>query len=914
MKRLIRKLAWQFNRRRKEDEIREEIAFHLEAEARELDADETTGTTAEQKARKEFGNVTLHREDVRAAWSWRWIEWLGQDLRYAARTARRNPLFMLLAVASLSMGIGANTALFSLFDTMVLSKLQVPAPDELVTFHWVGPNNVRGLARTYGAVSAVGEAGAEFSYEAFQRFRAQNQTLQGIAAFAPASSLNVVADGGSEVVEGQYVSGAYYSVLGVRPALGRLLSEEDDQPGRDAAAVLGYAYWRRRFGGNPSVVGESLLINGLSFTIVGVAPEGATDPIGMGRSDPAISLPLSAEARLPKASLTLLDRPNAWWLLVIGRRADGVTLEQVGANFAAQFRGTSREDWDVYRESDPGVPVGTEALVPDLQAVNGSRGAYGLSQPILIGIAMAGGLFLIVLLVICLNLASLMLSRLAARRQEFGIRRSIGAGPGRIRRQLLTEAAFLALIGGMAGILVAASLLRLMPALLPAGVRSAIDVGRMDPAVFVFSFLLALLTVLVFGLGPSFRASRGTDMPTTHAPGLTRARVRLGHRLLTAEVALSLLLLVGAGLCIRTLGNLRTAPVGFDADDLLVFTTNPRLAGYGEEPSEAQAVYTRVLDGLREVPGVLEASFSGFAPLSGSNRSTAAFFPDGDAAPTLVATLNVHPDFFQTMGIPLLAGRGFDARDTAEAPLVAVVNQAFVRRYLGGGNALGRRFGFDGNDRDAVEVVGVVADARYATVRDAVPPVVFTHDAQYARGSSSRTFEVRTAGSPEVLAPAVRDAVSRIDPRLPVLDLSTFSDHMEVGFTAERIFAWVTTLLSGLALLLSMTGLFGLASYSVAQRTREIGIRMALGARRETVLGQTIRDAIRPVVVGIGIGTLGSIAMTPVLGNLVFGLAPYDPITLGVAALMMLGVAALAAYAPARRAARVDPVVALRSE
>jgi predicted permease len=434
----------------------------------------------------------------------------------------------------------------------------------------------------------------------------------------------------------------------------------------------------------------------------------------------------------------------------------------------------------------------------------------------------------------------------------------------------------------------------------------------MDPPVFAFSFLLALLTVLVFAFGPAAGASR--TVPMSRGSGVTRARARLGRRLLTAEVALSLLLLVGAGLCIRTLGNLRTAPVGFTADNLLVFTTNPRFAGYGEDPSEAQGVYTRVLDELRAVPGIRQASFSGFAPLAGSSRRMALFLPGSVAAPAIVATLNVHPDFFETMNIPLVGGRRFDSGDTADAPLVAVVNQAFVREYLADGGSIGRRIGFTAEERDGVEVIGVVADAGYASVRDATPPVVFTNDAQYARGTSSRTFEVRTAGPLEGMAAAVREAVRRVDPRLPVLDLDTFTNHMEGGFAVERIFVWVTTVLAGLALLLSMTGLFGLASYSVAQRTREIGIRMALGARRETVLSQTIRDAIRPVIVGISIGILASLALTPILGNLVFGLAPYDPITLGAAALMMLVVAALAGYVPARRAARVDPVIALRNE
>ena len=835
---------------------------------------------------------------------------------------KTNRAFTALAVLSLALGIGANTALFSVVHTAVLAELPLPDADQLLTFRWVGPNDVRANGRSYGTTPpdpVAGRAGSEFSFAVFEQFRSVNETLTDLAAFAPAVGLNVVADGIAEAVAGRYVSGNYYDVLGVSVFAGRPISVGDDTTSASPVVVLSYKYWESRFQADPAIIGSSILINGLSFTVVGVAASGERDPSGMGRPAPAVSMPLAVEARLPKTNQTLMTQRATWWLLLMGRSKEGVTREQVRANFEPVFQSTVRDDWEAYRNAFPDRPQRTtgEPQIPGLRVVVGAHGVYGVPQQALVGIGILGVIFGVVLFVVCINLAALLLSRMTARQNELMVRKAIGASRGRVVRQLLTENVVLAVIGGALGVLVAYWCLSFLPSLLPPLTRSQFtnqwDLVQINWLVFGFAETVASLTVILFGLGPALRASRA-DAALTVGSASTRyasGRSRLGRGLLTAEVALSLLLLVSAGLFLRTLTNLRSVAVGFNPDNVLVFTIDPQVAGYDSE--QAGELYERLLEQLEAMPEVRAASYSGFAPLTGSNRRTNVFFANLNSEPTNVATVNVHHEFFRTMEIPLLEGPGFTANDGPDTPRVAVVNEAFVRTFLSDADPVGSRFGTSSTELRDIEIVGVVADAKFSSLRDPAGPVFYSPASQ-GFGSSRRTFAVRTAIDPERMAATVSDAVRSLDGQLPVLSLSAYLEGIESTLIRERIFSAAASLFGTLTLVLSMTGLFGLMSYSVARQTKEIGIRMALGAERGTVLRKVLRESLTLTGVGILIGLAAVLAVTPLIGRFLFGLPPHDPATILSVVLLMLFVATLAAYLPARHASRVDPVVALRHD
>lgn len=869
---------------------------------------------------RQFGNVMRLKEESRAAWSWVFVERLCQDVHYALRTMRANWTFTLLATLSLAVGIGANTALFSVVNTVVLAELPLPDADEIVTFRWVGPNDVRLSGRNYGVTPpdpVAGQAGSEFSFAAFDRLRSVNETLTGLTAFAPAgSALTLTADGVTDPVIGQYVAGNYYSLLGVPVILGRAISPGDDLPDAPPVVVLSHEYWERRFQADAATIGRTILVNGLSFTVVGVGAPGTSDPSGMGRTAPAVSMPLAVEARLPKTNQTLLTRPAAWWLLMMGRLREGVTREQVQANFETVFQVAVRTDWEARRNATdaPTPPIAGEPQIPGLRVVDGAHGVYGVPQPALAGIGILGIVFVLVLGVVCVNLASLLLSRMNARHEELTVRRAIGASRGRLLRQLLTENALMAAIGGALGVGVAYWCLWALPGILPPLTRPDLvnqwDLVQIRWPVLAFAEAVALLTVLFFGLGPALRASRAPAALHVNARASASPRSALVRGLVAGQVGLSLVLLVAAGLFLRTLTNLRSVPVGFNPNNVLVFSIDPQVLGY--DPQQARALYEQLLGELDAMPAVEAASYSGFAPLTGSNRSAMVFFPDS-GRPTPVPTVNVHHDFFRTMGIPLIAGPGFVGQYATDSPRVAVVNEAFVRAFLGDGDPVGSRFGISSDAREAIEIVGVVADTNFRTLREPVGPIYYSPDSQ-GFGSSARTFEVRTVSDPEPLAASVFDIISRLDPRLPVFRMATYLDGIESTLVVERIFASATSFFGAMTLMLSMAGLFGLMSYTVSCRTREIGIRMALGAGRSAVLGAVLKEALLLTGAGVVLGLVGAVLVTPLIASFLYGLSPHDPLAIAAAVAVMLLVAALAGYLPARRASRLDPIESLRHE
>jgi predicted permease len=826
-----------------------------------------------------------------------------------------------VVVLSLALGIGANAALFSAVNGMLLTKIRVQDPDSLVRFRWAGRNDMVTSSSDYGTVQrGPGDENVRttFSYPMFRQFAADNKTLTDLFACAPNSRVIVVVNGQAELASALVSTGNYYQVLGVRARLGRTLVPDDDRPDAPPVAVISSKYWHTRFGTDPAVLGKTVRVNDVLVTIVGVLdPDftGVQQPVDQA---PDVSLPLALFPQLDTATgPSRLSRPTYWWLQVMGRVRPGVTPEQVKGNLEAVFQNTARAGMDAYLKglSDTERAVSSNRNrheVPRLRVEPGNRGIYDVSSTDLRSVTILGVVVALVLLIVCANVANLLLSRATTRQKELSVRLSLGATRGRLIRQLLTESLLLAAIGGTLGLLIAYWGRQLLPG--PTGQAAGLDWRMLS-----FVGVVTLLTGLVFGIAPAFR---GTGMNLTSAlkensRSVVAARSALSRALLVVQVAVSLVLLVGAGLFLRTLTNLRHVDVGFNPQNLVLFRVNPALNRYDE--ARMTTLYRDMLDRLGAVPGVRGAAMSQPALLSGSVSSTSFYVqgrsyppgrPQGDAND--VNRLVVSPNFFAVMGIPIVAGRALTARDDAKAPKVAVINEAAVRKFFPTQNPLGQHFGSSPETTGQVEVVGVLRDAKYDSVRDSAPPTMYVPYPQTRLGNA--VFELRTAGAPSGVMSAVRETIRQIDPNLPLTDVSTQIEQVEKRFANEKLFAQAYSLFGALALLVASIGLFGLMSYSVSRRTNEIGIRMALGAQREDVLRLVMRESMILVAIGIVAGLGIAIAASRSVETLLFGLPPRDPMAMAAAIGVMVVVSGIAGYLPARKASRVDPMVALHYE
>ena len=831
-----------------------------------------------------------------------------RDLRYAFRVLLQAKGWTAVVLVSLALGIGANTALFSAVNGLLLQTIPVADPEGLVRLRWVGENDMVRSRSSYGytadTVAGVRVA-STFSYPIFEQLSASNETLVGMFACAPSRRLNVVVDGQAEIASGFLASGNYFNVLGVPALVGRGITPDDDRAAASPVIMISHAFWGRRFGLDPGVVGKVVTVNNTPVTIVGVLPPEHTGVQRPVDDAPDIHLPLTLDPQLGEQAR--LGESTYWWLQIMGRLKPGVTPEQVRGNLEGVFRAAARTGMDFYLE---GLTAEQRSLsrnrdrtdVPRLQVDSGSRGVYDPSPRSTRQALILGAVVVLVLLIVCANVANLLLSRATARQKEIAVRLAVGATRARLVRQLMTESVVLATIGGGLGLVVAYA------------ARQWLPFGQTAPfdwRVFAFASVLSLAAGFVFSLVPALRATRVDLSGSLKESGRSVARTRtlLSKALLVGQVAVSLVLLVGAGLFLKTLGNLRDVEVGFNPSNILLFRVDPGLNGYDEE--RTAAVYDRIAEGVRSIPGVRSVSLSQSAFLAGSTW-TSTIHIQGSEASHGSHMMRVSPEFFETMEIPVLAGRVFDARDGKDAPEVVVINDAAAREYFGRESPLGRRFGFSPETRGEIEVVGVVRDVKYSDVRAAPPPTVYRSHAQSPGGS--RTFEVRTAGLPGPLTAAVREAVQRVDPNLPLMDISTQAEQIERRFSQERLFARAYSVFGGLAMLLASIGLFGLASYNVAQRTKEIGIRMALGAEGSDVTRMVLRESLVLVGVGVGLGLVAVLVTGRLVASLLFELAPTDGLTIAQAVIAMVAAAALASYLPARRAARVDPLIALQYE
>ncbi len=973
-----------------------------------------------------------------------------QDIRYGMRMLGKSPGFAAVAILTLALGIGANTAIFSLIDAVMLRSLPVKDPSELMMLKWSARHapDIHGYMTSgdcpmqMGLLGSENPSGCEFSEPMFQRFE-QAGAFSGIAAFAGEGQLDLTGNGPATVINGQAVSGDFFRTMGVKSAAGRLIEPSDDLKSAAPVAVLNYGYWQSAFGGSRDAIGRTIELNNVAFTIIGVAEQKFTG-ITPG-SDYDVWVPLAADEQINPREQVIdrlggfkrEDDPATWWLTIVGRMKPGMQVAQTQAEVSAIFSNEMLHGMvPMFHGGGPGGPGGGGGMmqmrigggprpvpgggmppmgappqqgsknakanfffgpgapaaggppaggapkmalggpqstgkqkmmlggpqgaapaaapqaasrengphtfsVPEdnpaitlVSAQSGLTGQRGRFEHPLYVLMLAVG---IILLIACANVAGLMLARAATRRKEMAVRLTLGAGRSRVVRQLLTESVLLSVLGGILGVLFAYWGAHAIVSFVSSNqTRPMAFATGIDMRVLGFTVAICLLTGILFGIAPAFRSIRvdltpalkegeGGSASLGHPGGKWLGIFSLGNGLVVAQVALAVVVLVGAGLLVRTLANLRGVDLGFNAHNIIDFSLNPSLAGYST--AQVDSFFLDLQQRLAATPGIQAASYSGVGLLSGGLGITGFHWPgtpqdqESDAD-----VLDVGASFFQAMQIPFLAGRDFTASDfdvaaansgatPTKAPTPAIVNQAFVKKYLGKENPLGKLFGEEPADANGPgnpgwEIVGVVRDAKYNDLRSDIEATMYTPQ----RGIGGATFELRTAAEPSAILPTIRKVAAELNPNLPLFQVSTESEQIDRLLFEQRLIARVSGFFGVLALVLACIGLYGLLSYEVSRRTREIGIRMALGAQPGSVLKLVLRQGIALAIVGAVVGIGVALSVTQYLSAMLYDVHADDPATIAAVAVLLIVVAVAACYIPARRATRVDPMVALRYE
>ena len=895
-----------FSRRRLYDELSEEIRAHLDEKIEELLARGMPRKEAVASARRELGNLTLLEEDSRAVWRWPSAEDFFMDIRYGLRTLARNPGFTAVAVLTLALGIGANTAIFSLMNAVLLRNLPVKNPSQLVLF---------GAGRWGGIMDEVPSRSWQlFSFPFYRDVQADKSVFTDVTAMEsmPNDVHGTIGESSeSEAIQARLVSGTYFSTLGVHPILGRTFTEDDDRiPGGSPVAVASYGWWKRRFGGDPSIIGKKMSVGPTVYTVIGVAPAeffGTT----VGES-PDVWIPLSMQELLPPGWKGLHDKLFQS-LYIIARRKPGVSVEQAQANLNLRFQQFLHE----IIGSHP-----TQKQLDDIQRafIELTPGALGISRlraqfskPLRILMAAVG----LVLLIACTNIANLLLARARNREREIAVRMSIGAGRMRVIRQLMTESFLLATLGAILGIAFATWTSKLLLLMVSAGAQTLPLSVAPDSRVLLFTLLVSLVTPLLFGMAPAWRAAR-IELNSSLKNRRSTAPVHspLAKALIVAQVALSLVLLIGAGLFLRTLVNLTNVDMGFNKNSVLLFQIEPASVGYKED-SRLARLYEQIEQRVTAVPGVQAASFSMFTFNQGSWSEDAWAQQESPEVKSNREILynKVGTGFFSTLGLPLVAGRTFDLQDTANSLKVAVINETMARRFFPNMSPLGRTFRFGGpdakleNDRT---VIGVVKDAKYMALKERRWPAAYLPYSQEV--GYLWDFEVRYSGDAGSIMAAIREAIRQVDPRIPVTGVGTLAEEVDRSVVDQRLTAQLSSVFSIVAVFLACMGIYGLMSYSVVHRRNEIGIRMALGAQQGQVLRVILRQGFLLAAAGVAVGVALAFVLTRFLGSLLFDVRPVDSVTFVCVACLLMLVSLSACYLPARRAMRVDPFVALRYE
>jgi putative ABC transport system permease protein len=867
-----------------EDGMDAEMRFHLDSRTADLIARGMAPDAARRRARLEFGPIEKQKDLARASRGLRLLDEIQADLRYTLRTLARNKGFTAAAVVTLALGIGANAAIFTLIDALMLRWLPVHRPQEL-------------LQLTFGS---PGETPSDsFSYPLVTALDAQRDVFHGVAGF---TGFPLTTGTGTAMtrVPAAIVTGGYYETLGIAPAAGRLLTRADDTPGAPLVAVASDGYWARHYARSHAAIGQSVLVNGVPVVLVGVSPRGFAGANVGAVAD--LTIPVAALPRL-QPELAQLPGPGNFWLRVLTRLQPGVTESEARARLAVAWpriaEASIAPHWPASRQQ--AIIKAVPGFMPGGTGWTYLREMYVKPLQVLMGVVA------LVLLIACANVASLLLARASARRRELAIRLAIGAGRGRIVRQLLVESATLSLIGAAAGIALATLGGNVLVHIISTGPAAMVFDLTPNWHVVAFTTLVAVATTLLFGLAPAIQSTAAGPAPALKDDARTGAsRSRLLPALVTAQLALSLILLIAAGLFVRTLRNLQTMDPGFRSDGVLIADLGAR-----------QAIPGTLLEDVRRIPGVVSASVSTHTPLSGSLWSEPAV-PAGQPIPERDTALFVGagPDFFSTLGVPLVAGREFTGRDTRATTAVAIVNQRYAERFLANRNPIGQHLAavVRGERRD-LEIIGVAGNTNAASLRRSPAATVYVPYAQLT-GDVPSTIEARVAGAAGTL-PSAADAMRQLlQPSLPnaPVEVRPLSSQVAATIVQERMMATLGGAFGVLALVLASVGVYGLLAYGVARRTREIGIRMALGAQRRGVMALVIAAALRPLVLGVAIGLPAAWAASRWIESLLFGVKATDPMAIAAATIVLLAVAHAAAWIPARRAARIDPLVSLRSE
>jgi predicted permease len=946
-----------WNWQKRSDELEKEIRHHLQmAETERLERG-ASEYEAQAGARREFGNVGLVKELARDAWGWRWLLDLFEDLRFGMRTLRKSPGFAATVIVTLALGIGANTAIFSLVDAALLRAIPVRNAGQLVLLRWkarVLPKHMSNSS--YGDCESdfqpTGAFGCSLSEPFFRKVLKDNDVFSSVAAFAGSQRLNVSGNGAANIADqATYVSGSYFETLGIKPALGRLISREDVTTSSGPVVVLSYHYWQKQFTKSPDVLGKTILLNRVPFTIVGVAEE-KFDSLSPGNGF-VMWIPVSTAARLELPWNNREMTSTYWWLVIVGRMKPEVPVERARAELNTLFRNETESGDNGQAMLGP-EDGGALEVVPIEKGLTGAR--TDLEASLCVLMAAVG----IVLLIACANVAGLMLARSASRQREMALRFALGASKGRIFRQLMTESLMLAGMGSVAGISLASWCVAGIQRFVTENAEGLFPfTATIDLRVLFYTTVITVATGILFGLAP---AARGLRMDLTHAlkEGAgncartwrpKRGWFSAGNSLVIAQVALSLVALASAGLLVRTLQNLEKVDPGFDARNLLTFRLDPTLLGY--KTSDIVRFYNELQQRVARRPGVMSVSYAWSPLLAGSLRGN-RFHLEGTPKNEMqrADVVPVGPEFFKTMRIALLAGREFNAEDFATAegleirrerreteeaaanasaatggpgrqalaedlpPTPAIVNQAFVSRFFPKTNPVGRIFGTSeadpANDVEksaGFQIAGIVGDAKNNELRREVQPTIY----EVSVGEPA-SFEVRTQSDPLKFVPQIRAMVGQMDSSLPMFEIKTETQQIEQQLFRERFVARLSGAFGALALLLACFGLYGLISYEVARRTQEIGIRTALGAERSDVLRLILTEGMRLVLAGAAIGLVIALGLTRYAKDMLFGVKAADPLTFTGVIVLLLGMTLLACFVPARRAMRVDPAVALKYE
>jgi predicted permease len=895
-------MRW-WKRRQREDDLDRELQAHLELEAEEHRHSGLRPDEARLAAHRTLGNTTLIRETVREAWGWAWLAQIGQDAAYTLRFLRKSPGFTGVAVLSLALGIGANAAIFGFIDALLFKSLPVRDPQSLL---FVGKQTQNGID-TY------------FYYETYRRLSSAQPFFQELAAYADHVQMNVNIDGESEPLAGQLVSGDYYRVLGVAPAAGRVLTPQDDRiPGGQPVAVISDAYWQRRFGRAASAIGKKVLIAGTPFTIVGVTPPGFNG-LQVGEA-PDISVPIMMQPQVMPDKENWLGRPRNTvdWLVLFGRLKAGVTQARATSGMQIIFRniqtqlaaelGLEKASW---RDEWVGAKI---VLAPGGAGLSRLRRQYTRALLVLMGVV---GL---VLLIACVNVANLLLARSAARRREMALRLAIGASRARLIRQLLVESLLLSGMGGALGIGLSFWAGNLLLRFLSVGQTSVrLDLSP-DWRIVGFTAAVSIVTGVLFGLAPAIRGAAFEPAPALKQGGHgATPPQRFARALSAAQVALSLVLLMGAGLLVRTLRQANNIDAGFPRDRVYTVSLAPRGSDQKNGPNgpRLNRMYLDLLERVRAIPGVAAASLIGDSVVARGYRRP---YRTGDGRQFWAAQNQIYPDYFSTLGSAIVQGRDFGPADMAVgAPLVAIVNETFAKTVFSGESPLGKQIVCSGNIAmgeagQACQVIGVARDIPYAALKSGPQNMVYLTFLQCPTGRGAMELVVRAAGDRTGLAAPIRRAAAAMDSQLPSIVVRTLATDMEAALTRERLMALISSIFGALAALLAAIGVYGVVAYSVGRRTQEIGVRMALGARPGRVLGRVLRESVSFAALGIVAGAPLALAGMRLLSGLLYGVKPGDPLVLLTSAAFLAAISAVSGFIPALRAARIDPVAALREE